>query len=508
MVKTILPKGTKLWMQEISGHTHYIWYAGCAATMYMKKQIGYSYNLMLILEKDNMFTVAYEESDMIRVAKIVYNNQLKDKHYTQKLIKRWEGYVNEFYDLCDKIKKVELKTLSDEDLAEIYHEFKEAYSEEYAMPILADCVGYFCEVEIQKGLKNYLKKIGKEKEFNKHLMILTAPTEDSFIGEEKYELMKIGNKIINNENLMILFKQDSEIILKKLPKSMKKEIEEHAKKYFWIQNSYLRSIVLDEIHFIERIKNHIKNPENVKSAVKKTENQFIEIVKNKEKVMKELNVSFEFKELIKLLDEYAHWQDMRKRANLIADHYVTLFLEEIGRRKNILFETLYFTTPEEIEDLLNGNSLDWDKIELRKKINGTKFTPEKTITYDHSDALLLEKEINLQININGITDVYGTTVNVGKVIAKVKIIMNPGDFEKLEKGDILVTSMTRPEFVPILNKAVAIVTDEGGLTCHAAIISREMDIPCIVGTKIATKILKDNMLIEVNANHGVVKILK
>jgi pyruvate,water dikinase len=65
-----------------------------------------------------------------------------------------------------------------------------------------------------------------------------------------------------------------------------------------------------------------------------------------------------------------------------------------------------------------------------------------------------------------------------------------------------------PDYVPAMKKAAAIVTDEGGVTCHASIISRELKIPCIVGTRIATKVINDNDTIEVNANHGVVKILK
>jgi pyruvate,water dikinase len=62
--------------------------------------------------------------------------------------------------------------------------------------------------------------------------------------------------------------------------------------------------------------------------------------------------------------------------------------------------------------------------------------------------------------------------------------------------------------MPIIKKCGAIVTDEGGITCHAAVISRELEIPCIVGTKIATQVLKDGDLVEVDANKGVVKILK
>ena len=68
--------------------------------------------------------------------------------------------------------------------------------------------------------------------------------------------------------------------------------------------------------------------------------------------------------------------------------------------------------------------------------------------------------------------------------------------------------MTTPDYIPAMKKAAAFVTDEGGITCHAAIIAREMKKPCIVGTKIATKVLHDGDLVEVDADKGVVRILE
>ncbi|MFH1284686.1 MAG: PEP-utilizing enzyme, partial [Candidatus Peregrinibacteria bacterium] len=82
------------------------------------------------------------------------------------------------------------------------------------------------------------------------------------------------------------------------------------------------------------------------------------------------------------------------------------------------------------------------------------------------------------------------------------------DFRKIDKGEILVVSNTNPYVVSFVKKAAAIVSDEGGMLCHAAIVSREFKIPCIIGTKIATKVLHDGDLVEVDANKGVVRILK
>jgi len=107
-----------------------------------------------------------------------------------------------------------------------------------------------------------------------------------------------------------------------------------------------------------------------------------------------------------------------------------------------------------------------------------------------------------------IEEIKGSTSCVGKVKGAAKLIFGPSDFNKFKKEDILVAPMTQANFMPIISRASAIVTDEGGITCHAAIVSRELKIPCIIGTKIATQVLKDGDLVEVDANKGIVKILK
>ena len=100
--------------------------------------------------------------------------------------------------------------------------------------------------------------------------------------------------------------------------------------------------------------------------------------------------------------------------------------------------------------------------------------------------------------------VKGETASRGIYAGKVKIIKDISELSKIEKGDVMVTKMTTPDMVPAMQKAGAIVTDEGGMTCHAAIVSREMGIPCIVGTEIATKVLEDAQEITVHATRGIV----
>ncbi len=98
----------------------------------------------------------------------------------------------------------------------------------------------------------------------------------------------------------------------------------------------------------------------------------------------------------------------------------------------------------------------------------------------------------------------GLGASPGVASGHVKIVKETKDITKVEQGDILVAVMTTPDMVPAMKKASAIVTDEGGMTCHAAIVSRELGVPAVVGTKNATKVLKDGMLVTVDGEKGVV----
>ncbi len=96
----------------------------------------------------------------------------------------------------------------------------------------------------------------------------------------------------------------------------------------------------------------------------------------------------------------------------------------------------------------------------------------------------------------------GEAASLGIASGIVKIVPDPTQLDKVKRGDILVAEMTSPDFVPAMKRAVAIVTNRGGRTSHAAIVSREMGIPCVVGTEKATEVLEDGQVITVDGSHG------
>jgi len=114
----------------------------------------------------------------------------------------------------------------------------------------------------------------------------------------------------------------------------------------------------------------------------------------------------------------------------------------------------------------------------------------------------LPKEAEAVEEFEGVLILSGIPASPGTATGIVKITHHSSGIDKIREGDVLVAEMTTPDFVPAMKRAVAIVTDRGGRTCHAAIVSRELGVPCIVGTGEATSVLKDGQLITVDGSQG------
>lgn len=114
-----------------------------------------------------------------------------------------------------------------------------------------------------------------------------------------------------------------------------------------------------------------------------------------------------------------------------------------------------------------------------------------------AEEFILSKD---KVDYSDITELKGIVVQEGTVKGEVVVVKNPSKQGEIPEGSILVTGMTRPQFNPLISKCKAVITDEGGKLCHAAILARESKVPTVVGTKIATKVLKTGDLIEIDGD--------
>jgi len=309
---------------------------------------------------------------------------------------------------------------------------------------------------------------------------------ESFLCREKYELCLIARNFIDGMDVTA-------------------EIKKHQKKWHWIQNNYSRAIILDETYFLDRMGEHAASPRAVEKFISNYFKNLKAAQIQKQKLIDELKFNKRLRLLVTLIEEYTYWQDKRKEANILAHHYISLFLEDASRRFDVPLKLLEYSTGFELQNLLDGGTIDSSVLSKRLQLTVAFFGPDKPGVLNFEDAKVFLNEFETFDSRAVFGDLHGMVANLGRVVGKARIINSPEEFGKMQQDDILITSMTRPEFMPILKKALAIVTDEGGITSHAAIVARELGIPCVIGTKIATKALKDGDMIEVNANHGIVK---
>lgn len=167
----------------------------------------------------------------------------------------------------------------------------------------------------------------------------------------------------------------------------------------------------------------------------------------------------------------------------------------------------YLTKDEIIAALQTGKVPSQNEIRLRQK--GFLCRLEKNaVCITTNPGKIREIASQIQEEKQTAVELSGFCASKGTVQGKVKVVRGVADLFKVKKGDVLVAITTHPDFVPAMHRAAAFVTDEGGLISHAAIVAREMRKPCIVGTKNATAVLKDNDLVKVNADNGTVSLIK
>lgn len=229
-----------------------------------------------------------------------------------------------------------------------------------------------------------------------------------------------------------------------------------------------------------------------------------EIIKQKKsiEISSFLNKIIEIIPWISLGQLAGHWKNIPRRVKKLFISFREKYDTIVHRSIDYLLEQLEKELPMELKKDLNFISLEEftthcypSKEEIEKRKKGYIYFEKLHVTENRTAWL---KNQNKWIKEDEKIKKQGQMAYPGKRIGKVCKVFSEKDLKKFQKGNILVTPMTVPKFISIMKQASAIITDEGGTTCHAAILARELKIPCIVGCKNATKQLNDGDMIEVN----------
>jgi phosphohistidine swiveling domain-containing protein len=364
---------------------------------------------------------------------------------------------------------------------------------------------FYFEYSIKKILKEKIKGLKDE-----DLAMIFSPSKRLTAGEEKIEILKISLEISKNKKLKKLFlEMGMRKVLKE--KYWTKKINHLKEKFSFLGKTFFAGEPLSLEYYFNQIKEFLMmDKKEIEKRLKEIKEAGKRIRKKKKEILKKYRIKDKrILNLIKIAEEVSFYRNWRLEITNKSIFLSLSLFNEIARRLGITYKDLVQLTFEEILSSLKKGKISKKlktQIDFRKKGFGVFMVKNKLKILTERNLEKLKKKFEISYKETKI--IKGIIGNSGIARGKCVIINSPKDSKKVEKGNILVTKMTTTEFVPFLKKSIVLVTDIGGLTSHAAIISRELNIPCIIGTKIATKILKDGDLVEVDANKGVVKIIK
>jgi phosphohistidine swiveling domain-containing protein len=421
----------------------------------------------------------YTTSRIIEAAKA-------DPHISKAMVKDFLPWQEKFYAKCAESELKDLSKLTNKELLDVYNDLAKTYTDKLNSSPLIDGFALSTDTMIASKIKSFLERKDLAEKFVEYFAILTAPTFSSFLREEEIALLKIAKET------------------KQKPQNEKFLLEQHQKDFFWIRNNYVKDHIETVAQFKERL-DHFKTID-IDSKIGEIQSLPVHHKDQKDNLMDKIGLPEELRILLEITDDFNAWQDERKKGTFWATHYFSVLLDEFSKRSKYSVEQLKYVFPPEMSDVLTRKI---DPAELNKRIEYCMIV----WTLNHydvtSDRFLIEKLDRIGTGeVLRTRQVKGFTASRGKVTGKVKILESADEINKIEDGDVLVTVMTRPDYLSAMKKAVAFVTDEGGITCHAAIIARELKKPCIIGTKIATKVFKDGDMVEVDAEKGIVTKLK
>lgn len=434
----------------------------------MKQYLGYGFEYLPQDYRQGYLEIYYPRKDLDAIWNRVDEGLKGDPLYLEGIKRIYDQNIRLGLDLYAEMDGTDVRNLSDQDLLGLFKRCLEAQVQTVGVGHILEPVG----LGLEDKFKAHLQELVPDRQtFNQAYAVLTEPSKPSFIHEEQKDLA----------SLLSLKGQE-----------LDRALDKHIAKYFYIQNGYSGPRPLTKEQCLERLEG-LKQEAAPKATGK----------------LPSLTLDQELKSMIKLIDYMTAWQDERKRNILVGISYLGRITEEVARRTGMDHQELIYLTNREVIGFDSLQDIQKVEPELSQRRAGFFFAPSQ------EDVLMMVGEEYIRCHEmgrahkgdgaqNGLDAIYGTVANTGTAVGRVAICRDLDSINKVQSGDILVTSMTRPEYMATIKKAAAIVTDEGGITCHAAIVARELGIPCIIGTKIATQVLKDGMQVAVRANHGTV----
>lgn len=444
----------------------------------------FRWRFILVANLGDKYAWCYYVKDVRRLGHDIDRHLTNPKNLAQ-FKQQAQKAQRENRELAAKILKINPTKLSIQELSSLLRQWYAAHRNFAARFMPIDATDETLEEDIRIALQN------SDIEMNaRDLAILLTPEEPTYIQKEHKDFCSLTKRFWE--------KFDSSLA--------QKAILRHAEKWWWTSMGWGQHRSLDKKAIRNKL-SRIKNVREFLAAQTREESARRVTLNRKKEIIRELPKNV--KQLLAAFEVLAAMHDIRKEMQMKMMYAGFSITDNLLKKSGIPLALRNFILVEEYLNLENRIKPSLDELHARKKAYWCQFTSDGKI------LMLSGKKAVSRIKrskIGGLENradnglIKGISASPGKVQGRVRVELDAKILNRtIKPGEILVTSQTTPEFAPAMKKAVAIITDEGGITSHAAIVSRELRIPCIIGTHHATRILKTGDRVEVDAEKGIVR---
>ncbi|HLD17907.1 MAG TPA: PEP-utilizing enzyme [Patescibacteria group bacterium] len=421
---------------------------------------------------------------------------------------QWGQEMNRF---TSQARSANLSSWSGTDLWNFYERFANLQARQYAVGILLPLLEVGGVSFLESFLKTFLASRLSPEEAARAFAVFTTPLKNSFALDQEDALLELAPRCFSNKACRDVLENHLPNEIPSLLQQSAPEISEalrgHAEKFGWVYYVYAGP-AFGEMQFVEFLQDLLHKRIQPEGETQRKKEERCRLAEERKKYLEQLRPDESTKRLLLLVNEYVWAKPRRKDYQSHSYFHMESFFREFSRRFDVSLKHARSATQKQIREALLEGKIDPSVLDRQYKHHLVSMDERETIVISGNEAKQFSTLHVLQSaseEMASVSELSGSTAFPGTATGSVRLINRPEDMQKMQPGDILVSVATTPSIVTAMKKAAAIVTDEGGLTCHASIVSRELHIPCVVGTKIATKVLHDGDLVEVNADKGVVK---
>ncbi|MBU0597686.1 hypothetical protein KKF61_01665 [Patescibacteria group bacterium] len=432
----------------------------------------------------------------------------KDPRIVTKYIQLTTEHGKIMNKFTEKIYSSDLKKVPNRKLIKFYKKFADLQGNMYALGSVLPLLDFGPSAFFTENLRLYLESKLPRKLVGEYFSVLTTPDKESFAKLQELSLLNLLKIAEQRQGLLKLLKKEiNQAVLDQIKMQYPffwRSLKSHTIRFAWIFYVFYGPSYTAR-DFLKLLQQYLKSNNKALLLIRREQSVKRQLIAKKKKYLKRLKPDKYHGQIINLASEIVWSKPHRKDMQSKSYYHIEKLQSEIGRRLGLTLDQVRAAPLEELKKWLNNGRADVHllneiiKLHIVVPING-----QARLLYGPPARRFAKNIREVQMKKKSKT-IQGTCAYPGRVRGRVAIVNNADEMYKIKKGMVLVSVATTPSIVPAMMKASAIITDEGGLTSHASIVSREFRIPCVVGTGEATRRLKNGDMVIINAAAGAVK---